>query len=171
LPCARYDSVHRKDKGDRLSSSSSEVVVLTPVLKFVTHIATQNDLASQTVLEAGILDMLLRIYVIFPALSGSLPEDVGRKLALMDACRSIVIVLGMSSETLVFNHPVCILWTDRNSEHLDNPFKERCDAWRRTSRPCALRRLVVIYINSLWKSVNDIISGREACIDIVGFTK
>jgi hypothetical protein len=168
----RYDSLHRKDKGAILSSSSKEVMALAPVLKFMAQIAAQSDLSCQTVLEASILDMLLRIYVIFPTLSDSLPEDVGRKLTLVDACQLIVIVLCRTLEKpeTVYIHPVCILWTDRNSKRPDSPLQNRCGAWRRASRSCALRRLVVIYMGSLWKSI-DIVKGLEACMDIVEFTK
>jgi hypothetical protein len=156
-----------------LSSSCKEVGVLTPVLKFMAQIATQSDLACLTVLEAGILDMLLRIYIIFPALSGSLPEDVGRKLALMDACQLTVVVLcrSLDQPTVVYNHPVCILWTDRNSKRPDHPLQNRCGAWRRAPRHCAMRRLVMIYIGSLWQSNIDVVGDIEACIDIVEFTK
>jgi len=169
----RYDSLQEKGKSTALSSSSKAVVALTPVLKFITQIATQSDLACLTVLEAGILDILLRIYVIFPALSSSLPEDLGRKSALMDACQLTVVVLCrlLEKPQTVYNHPVCILWTDRDSKRPDNPLQNRCGAWRRVPRSCALRRLVVIYAGSLWESNSDIIGGLEACMDIIEFTK
>jgi hypothetical protein len=169
----RYDSLQEKGKSTTLSSSSKAVVGLIPVLKFVTQVATQSDLACLTVLEAGILDTLLRIYVIFPALSSKLPEDFGRKSTLMDACQLTVVVLCrlLEKPQMVYNHPVCILWTDRDSKRPDNPLQNRCGAWRRVPRSCALRRLVVIYTGSLWKSNSDIIGGLEACMDIIEFTK
>lgn len=156
-----------------LSSSSKKVALLAPVLKFMAQIATQNDLTCQTVLEAGILDIILRIYVIFPTLSDSLPEDVGRKLALMDACQLVVVILCRSLEkpAIVYNHPVCILWTDRNSKRPDSPLQNRCGAWRLAPGSCALRRLVVIFTDSLWASNIDIVTGLEACMDIVEFTR
>jgi hypothetical protein len=169
----RYDSLYRKDKGATLSSSCKEVVILAPVLKFMVQIATKSDLTCETVLEAGILDILLRIYVMFPALSGTFPEDVGRKLSLMDACQLTVVVLCQSLQqpATVYSHPVCILWTDRNSKRPDSPLQKRCNAWRRAPRSCALRRLAVIYTGSLWKSDIDIVGALEACMDIVEFTR
>jgi hypothetical protein len=156
-----------------LSSSCHEVMVLTPVLEFMAQVATHSDLTSQTVLEAGILDMLLRVYVIFPALSSSLREDELHKEALLDACQLTVIVLRQSLEdpAAVYNHPVCILWTDRKSKRPDHPLQNRPDAWRQAPRRCALRRLESIYARSLWKSDYDAIGNIEACIDIVEFTK
>ena len=156
-----------------LSSSSKEVMVLTPALKFMAHLATQGDLMCQTVLEAGILGMMLRIYVVFPAFSASLPEDVGRKLALMDACQLIIVVLCRSLERpdAVYHHPVCTLWTGHNSKRANHPLQNRCGAWRQVSGLSPLRRLVVIYTGSLWKSDIDVVGDIEACIDIVEFTK
>lgn len=148
-------------------------MALAPMLKFIAQIASQSDLACQTVLEAGILDILLRIYVIFPALSSSLPEDVGCKSTLMDACQLTVTVLCrlLEKPQMVYNHPVCMLWTDRDSERPDNPLQNRCGAWRRAPRSCTFRRLVVIHTGSLWRPNNDIVGGLEACMDIVEFTK
>lgn len=134
-----------------MQSSSKEVVVLIPILKFMTHITTQSASECQTVLDAGIQDILLHIYIIFLTLSSSLPEDVGRKLALMDACQLIVVILcrSLADPVTVYNHPVCVLWTDRNSERPDDPLNNRCCAWRQTPRSCVLRRLAVIYTGCL----------------------
>jgi hypothetical protein len=152
------------------------------MLDIVIQIGAQNDSTCRTILEAGVLNMLLRIYVAFPMFSHSTPDDVEHKLALLDACRSTLVVLSMSpqNQEMIFSHPVCGLWTDCRPRILGYPvdyespeshFKNRCAAWRRADKSCVKRRLVVIYRGSLWKSNMDTIADMEACVDIVEFTR
>lgn len=122
--------------------------------------------------------MLLRVYVAFPMLSDSAMNEVERKLALLDACRSTLEVLSQSSENqeMILSHPVYVLWADCRSHPMeynssDSPMDDRCAAWRRTDRSCVKRRLVVIYRGSLWKSNIDTTADIEACVDIVEFTR
>jgi hypothetical protein len=55
-------------------SSSEEMSVLPSVLGFIASIAMQSDRACETILEAGILDMLLHIYIVFTTLSDTAPH-------------------------------------------------------------------------------------------------
>jgi hypothetical protein len=139
----------------------------------------QNDSTCRTVLEAGVLNMLLRIYVAFPMPSDAARDEVEQKLALFDACRSTIFLLSRSSQNqaMILSHPVCVLWTDCRPQTLgysagdpESLFKDRCIAWRRADRSCAKRRLVVIYRGTLWKSNVDTVADIEACVDIVEFT-
>jgi hypothetical protein len=162
-----------------LSPCSNEVLGLAPVLNFISQVSTQSDSACQTVLDVGILNMLLRIYVVFPTLSDSTREDADRKLELRDACWLIFDVLGQSQyREVVHNHPVCILWTDCHSQPpgytVDaptDPVQDRCAAWRRVEKSCVKRRAVAIYKYSLWKAEAGTNVGMQACIDIVEFTR
>ena len=149
----RTDSLIREERSHMLPPSSKEVLMLTPMLNFISRFATQNDSACRTVLDVGILNMLLRIYIIFPVLSGTTREDADRKLALRDTCRLVLDILGQSPDRdTTFNHPICILWTDCNSQppgYTDNapadPVHDRCSTWRRVEMPCVKRRALVIY--------------------------
>jgi hypothetical protein len=162
-----------------LPPSSKEVLVLTPVLNFIARIATHSDSACRTVLDVGILNMVLRIYVIFHTLSDTTREDADHKLALRDACRVTLDVLCQSQhQEAVFNHPVCILWTNCHSQPpgyiVDGPtdfVQNRCAAWRRVENSCVKRRAAVIYRYSLWKSDAGSDVNMQACIDIVEFTR
>jgi hypothetical protein len=150
------------------------MLLLPPVLGFIAWIATQNDWAFQTVLEAGILDMILHIYIVFTTLPDTAPQDAYLKEALRSACRLILVILGQSlpHQGTVFNHPVCILWTDC---YLQPPghavqanLQDRRAAWRRADRSNVMRRVLAIYNRILWKSTNDAI---DVCADIVELTK
>ena len=163
-----------------LPPRSKEVMVLTPVLNFIARIATHSDSACRTVLDVGILNMILRIYVIFLTLSDTTREDADHKLALRDACRLTLDVLGQSQhQEAVFNHPVCILWTYCHSQPsgyiVDGPtdvlVQNRCAAWRRVENSCVKRRAAVIYRYSLWKSDAGGDVNMQACIDIIEFTR
>jgi hypothetical protein len=150
-------------------SSSEEMLVLPSVLSFIASIATQSDRACETVLEAGILDMLLHIYIVFTTLSDTAPQDAYLKDALRGACRLILGILGQSPprQGTVFNHPVCILWTDCHSHPsgyaVETNIQDRCAAWRRADRSNVMRRVLAIY-----RSKND---AMDLCADIVELTK
>jgi len=174
----RTDSLIRKERIRTVSPSSKEVLVLVPVLNFISRFAAQSDPACQIALDAGVLDILLRIYIIFPTLSDSTGENAGRKVALRDACQSTLGVLSQSQhQEAIIKHPVCILWKDVHSQPprytIDaptNPDNERSVEWRRVEKSCVERRMIIIYNYALWKPRHD---GNvdEACIDIVEFTK
>jgi hypothetical protein len=176
-PDDRDDSLHQKDRTAMLPPSSKEVLVLAPVLNFIARISTQSESACQTVLEAGVLDILLRIYVIFSMLSNAAQQDADYKEALRGACRLTIVILGQSPrhQGTVFNHPVCILWTDCHSQPpgyaVEAPAEDRGVAWRRVNRLYVQRREIAIYRGSLWRLNNDTVRNIEVCADIVGFTK
>ena len=175
----RTDSLLRKERAIMLSPSSKEVQVLAPVLDFIARIATQSDSACQTILDVGVLDMILRIYIIFPTLSASTQEDADRRLALRDACRLTLGVLGQSQhQEAVSNHPACILWADCHSQPPNytvdtpvDPVQNRCAAWRRVEKSAIERRAVVIYRYFLRKADASTDMDVDAYIDIVEFTK
>jgi len=164
-----------------LSPSSKEVSSLAPVLHFISRFAIQNNSAHQTALDGGVLDMILRIYVILPTLSDSTRQNANSKVALRDACRLTLELLGQSQhQEAVLNHPVCTLWKDFHSQPPGystdapaDPAQERCAAWRRVEKSCIERRMTIIYKYTLWKP--DAASGGnasiEACDDIVEFAK
>jgi hypothetical protein len=150
-------------------SSSEEILVLPSVLSFIASIATQSDRACETVLEAGILDMLLHIYIVFTTLSDTAPQDAYLKDALRGACRLILGILNQSPQRqrTVFNHPACILWTGYHSYHpgyvVQASIQDRCAAWRRADRSNVMRRVLAIY-----RSKNDVM---DLCADIVELIK
>jgi hypothetical protein len=147
------------------------------VLDFVRRIATQGDSACHIVLESGILDMLLGTYVIFPALSDAGWQDANSRAALRGACCSTLVVLGQSPQhqSIVFNHPVCILWTDCHPEFplypINVPIHDRSKTWRRVHSSYVKRREVIICKGSLWKPSNYATVDTEVRGDIAEFTK
>ena len=162
-----------------LSPSSKEVSLLAPVLHFISRFAIQSDPAHQTALDGGVLDMILRIYVILPTLSDSTRQNANSKVALRDACRLTLELLGQSQhQEAVLNHPVCTLWKDVRSQPpgygIDapaDPAEERCATWRRVEKSCVERRMTIIYRYTLWKTDDRGNVDMEACIDIVEFAK
>jgi hypothetical protein len=156
------------------------MLVLVPVLNFIFRFATESYSACQVALDAGVLDILLRIYIVFPTLSDTTRRNADCKVALREACRSTLNVLGQSQhqEAIFNNHPVCILWKDVRSQPpghtIDAPTnsdEERCIAWRRVEKSCVERRMIVIYRYSLWELGPGSNVDMEACADIVEFTK
>jgi hypothetical protein len=157
-----------------VSSSSKEMLVLPPVLGFIAWIATEVDWGCKTVLETGILDMLLHVYIVFATLSDTAIQDADLKEALRGACRLILVILGQSLEhqIMVFNHPVCVLWTGCYSPPLEyggkDYIQDRCASWRRVDRSYVMRRALAIYRGTLRKSEKDV---TDCCTDIVEFTR
>jgi len=148
----------------------------------MTHIIIQSDLARRTVLDAVILDMLLRIYDIFPAFSKSALDVPEPWSPLLVACRSTVLALSHSQENHneILSHPVCIIWTNCDPHppaySLEPPTADdllvaRCAAWRTASGLCIKRRMYMLLTGNLWKSSVDEIENVEACTDIAEFTR
>jgi hypothetical protein len=163
-----------------LSTSSKEAQTLLSVLLLIDQITTESNSTCGTVMKAGIFDVLLRIYVIFPAFSFSAVDGVEHWSALQKACASIIFTISSHPDiTGVLDHPVCAIWTDCHPllpTRKDIPralisIPNRCVAWNEVPRPCVERRLVIIYICCLWKSDVSIIEILEACADIVEFTR
>jgi hypothetical protein len=131
-----------------LSPSSKKLAVLAQALQFMSKFAIQSDFACQIALDGGVLNMILRIYVILPTISDSTRQNVYIKAALRDACRLIIEVLGQSQhQETVLNHPVCILWKDFHLQPsgygIDapaDPAQERCAEWKRVDKSCVERR-------------------------------
>ncbi|KIM82871.1 hypothetical protein PILCRDRAFT_459797 [Piloderma croceum F 1598] len=159
------DSLYRNRTAAKISSSE-DMLVLPSVLSFIASIATQSDQGCETILEAGVLDMLLHIYIVFTTLSDTAPQDAYLKEALHGACRLILGILDQSPQrqrTAVFNHPVCILWTDCHSNPpgyaVETNIQDRSAAWRRADRSNVMRRVLAIY-----RFKNDAV---DLCADII----
>jgi hypothetical protein len=175
----RTDSVNQKERASMLSPSSKELSVLAQVLQFISRFAIQSDSARQIALDSGVLDMILRIYVILPTYSDSTRQNADSKVALRDACRLTLELLSQSQhQEAVLNHPVCTLWKDFHLQPpgygIDapaDPAQERCAAWRRVEKSCVERRMIIIYRHTLWKPDAGGGVGIEACDDIVEFAK
>jgi hypothetical protein len=142
----------------------------------------QGDLACSTVLDAGILDMVLRIYDIFPAFSKSALDAPEHWSPLLNACRSTVLALSQSqnNQSEIFAHPLCAIWANCDPRPpaytLEPPttydlIVVRCVAWRTASSLCIKRRMYVLLTADLWKSNVDEIEYIEACNDVVEFTR
>jgi hypothetical protein len=157
-----------------VSSSSKEMLVLPPVLSFIAWIATQSDWVCQAILDAGVLDMLLHVYIVYATLFDTAQQDTELKEVLRGACRLILAILTQSHQhqKMVFDHPVCILWPDLYSPPPDYSVKahvqDRCVAWRRVDRLYIMRRAITIYKGDLWKSKE---GPTDVCADIVEFTE
>ncbi|KIM86727.1 hypothetical protein PILCRDRAFT_314087 [Piloderma croceum F 1598] len=177
-----YDARYQKSKDTILVTMTEQAKVLIPLLQFVSRSASQNDSACRTALNAGILDLLLRIYVIFPSFSRSAIDAPEHWSPLLKACRSTLHVLSRSetNHDVVLQHPVCFIWMDCHphppvySLEPRSPLDvllARCAAWRETGKACVRRRIMMIFIDSLWKSNAFEIENAEACTDIVEFAR
>jgi hypothetical protein len=157
---------------------------LVPVINFISLLAQYNDSARHAALEEGFLDMLLRIYVIFPTFHMSTAESTAdkrsRRKALLDVCRSALDVLSVESHysDMVFNHPVYHLWL-RCHELVpsyvvwtpEDALDARCAAWRRVEVDIIKRRLMTIWCLASTMEMRDRNSEIWACMDIVEFSR
>jgi hypothetical protein len=178
----RYDTRYQQSRDTVLVTTTKEAKALVLVLHFITGISTQGDSACRTALDAGILDMLLRIYVLFPSFSRS-PIDVPEHWSLLlQACRSTLLALSQSetNHDSVLQHPVCAVWTDCHPHpppySAEPPAPQdsipaRCAGWRRAESKYIKRRMMTIIIDSQWRSNIYEIEDIEACADIVEFTR
>lgn len=148
------------------------------MLHFTLRVATENDESCQIALEAGILDMLLRIYVIFPSFSQAAIDKPEPWVPLRDICRKILLSLSQfrNHHNTVLSHPVSILWNEcrplpppysLQKPPLGDDLRNRAVAWRKAPRSCVKRRITTIYIGCLWRSNVYPIEDMEACSDIV----
>jgi hypothetical protein len=178
----RYDDLCRRAKRAVLSTSCKEAQTLVSVLLLVGQIMMEGDPMCKTALKAGVLDVLLRVYIFFPAFSRAAIDGAEHWLALKNACASLLFTLFSSepNQKEVLEHPVCALWTGCNPlppaytslplAHDDIP-PERHAAWRRGPRLYVKRRLIMIYVDNLWKSNANPTEDMEACADIVEFSR
>ncbi|KZP30505.1 hypothetical protein FIBSPDRAFT_109782 [Athelia psychrophila] len=168
------DSLERKTRTHTVPASSKQVVAITWALIFAAKMATRS--AQQLVIDAGVLDVILRVYIRYPTLGVTTAHDSECKTELFDSCQYLLRIL-VASTPAVFDHPVCSLWTDCNAqppaygeEPSTNPIGFRA-AWRRVPRACAKERLMIIFRGSLWGSDFDSASEIEAYRDLVEFTR
>ncbi|KZP30502.1 hypothetical protein FIBSPDRAFT_945867 [Athelia psychrophila] len=168
------DSLERKTRTHTVPASSKQVVAITWALIFAAKMATRS--AQQLVIDAGVLDVILRVYIRYPTLGVTTAHDSECKAELFDSCQYLLRIL-VASTPAVFDHPVCSLWTDCNAqppaygeEPSTNPIGFRA-AWRRVPRACAKERLMIIFRGSLWGSDFDSASEIEAYRDLVEFTR
>lgn len=176
----RQDALYHKERKATLSPSVKEILVLLCVLDFIGQIATQSASTNSTVLAAGVLDLLLRVYVVFPTLSEVEADDANQKFVLLDACRSIMNALFPSPQidAIIPDHPVFILWTScyaqspgYSGEVMGGTSLDRGFAWSQANKFVSKRRMSSIYKGSLWKSDIHDMGDMETCIDIVEFTQ
>jgi hypothetical protein len=146
------------------------------MIYFIAELARCNPSARQATLEGGFLDMLLRIYVVFPTFYSSNAENPARPSALLDACESAIAVLSTDHlhADLVCNHPVHDLWLrgdqfiPGNVTRIPELLEDRCIAWRRTEAHFVKTRLMTIWSASRYSEEN---AEFQACIDIVEFSR
>jgi len=177
-----YDVDFEALRNTSLSTTTKQARSLVPVLRFVTHFATQSDSCCRTVLKAGILDMLLRIYAIFPAFSKSAIAEPDYWSPLLEACRSTILALSQSRQhhDEIYSHPVFTIWVvscphpptyTPEIRTDDDLLSARCAAWRTAAKPCVKRRMMMILTGGLWMANVHEFENAEACADIVEFTR
>ncbi|KZP30492.1 hypothetical protein FIBSPDRAFT_1038162 [Athelia psychrophila] len=168
------DSLERKTRTHTVPASTKQVVAITWALIFAAKMATRST--QIIVIDAGVLDVILRVYIRYPTLGVTTAHDSECKAELFDSCQYLLRVL-VASTPAVFDHPVCSLWTDCNAQPPAYGEEPRIDpirfraAWRRVPRACAKQRLMIIFRGSLWGSGFDSASGIEAYCDLVEFTR
>jgi hypothetical protein len=144
---------------------------LISIVDFMALIADHDDSACQAAFDGGFLDILLRIYAVFP--------KFGRgRSALFSACTSALLVLSRQPEHLekIIYHPVCTLWTTCGKlfqmlDVVDDSFSSRHSAWRRTGKVCVMSRLVTIYKFLLSTSRLKAAAAVDMCTDLVEFSR
>jgi hypothetical protein len=177
-----YDVDFEALRNTNLSTTTKQARSLVPVLRFVTHFATQSDSCCRTALKAGILDILLRIYTIFPAFSKSAIAEPDYWSPLLEACRSTILALSHSRQydDEIFSHPVSTIWVPSCSHpptytaelrtH-DDLLAARCAAWRIAVKPCVKRRIMMIFTGGLWMANVHEFEDADACTDMVEFAR
>jgi hypothetical protein len=151
-------------------------------MHFIEDLARHNPAARQAALDGGFLNMLLRIYVVFPTFYWSNAEEHARHSLLLDACESALAVLstGAVRADIISNHPVHDLWL-RDEQlvpgHADvtrireESLEDRCCAWRRTEAHFIRTRLKTIWSMSPWYEGNNENAEFQGCIDVVEFSR
>lgn len=179
LNCGSYDTF-ADVKGKNSKLATTDTLILVPVLDWISQITRNNAMLLQAVLNAGVFDILLRIYIILPALSDSTSDDTNHQLALVGICRFILDAIPQMCQNagIGYQHPVFTLWTDCQPQPpgytrraRDGPSSDRAIAWRQAQPSCVKRRLLVIYRRSLWKSQLNSVVDMEACYDILEFVR
>jgi hypothetical protein len=147
------------------------------------YMIAQSTSACRIILKAGILEMLLRIYNIFPAFSKSAIDLPEHWSLLLDACRSTILAISQSSQEYndeILSHPVCTLWANCNPHPpaytLEPPtaydlLMARCTAWRTANTLCIGRRMYMLLTGNQWKSNAYEFEDIDACTDSVEFTR
>jgi hypothetical protein len=147
---------------------------LVAVIDFIMELTRHNQFARQAALEGGFLDMLLRIYVVFPISYKS--DGEAAYSVLLSACQSAISVLSADAfcADLLRNHPVYDLWlrgdqltpyyVPRSPEEI---LEDRGAAWRITRARLVKRRLMII-----WSvlSTHDNVQ-FQTCADVVEFSR
>ncbi|KAF7964770.1 hypothetical protein HWV62_3136 [Athelia sp. TMB] len=81
-------SVGSQKKQKSIPASASQVVAITEALKLAAKIAIRS--AAQTVMDAGLLNILLRVYIRYPTLGITTTQDSDRKAMLLESCQSLL---------------------------------------------------------------------------------
>ena len=173
---SRTEALNQKKRTEFLPPAAKEVQLLVPMLTFIAQFSIHSAANCQIVIGIGALNMLLRIYVIFTTLSGATRDEIERKVALRDACRSTTRILGrVEHEDVVFNHPVCMLWLDCHpqppkytTKDPSDRIQDRWAAWSRVETSCVMRRVIALYRYTVGAAGGDI--DLETAIDLVWFT-
>lgn len=130
----------------------------------------------EAVIDVGVLDVMLRVYIRYPTLVVQTAYDSDCKRELLESSQYLLGIL-VAAAPSVCDHPICSLWVDhgaqspRYDEASDtNPFSFR-SAWRRAPRACAKQQLLIISRGFTLSSGPDIASEVMAYCDLVEFTR
>jgi hypothetical protein len=172
---ASDDNITGNDTRQKLSNSTKEAFRLVPLIDFIGELARHNQFARHTTVEGGCLNMLLRIYVVFPTLHTSDPERSLNNSAILTACKSTLDVLSASTlhADIVSNHPVWLRGNQLTNSSPKTPLEsleDRCIAWRSVETILVKGRLMTIWSTSTWSGANED-AGFQACIDIIEFSR
>jgi hypothetical protein len=148
-----------------------------PIIRFTLQAIQLSHTARRAAIRAGVLDLLLSIYVrgfrnIYPWPSW---EKYGTNGPLLQACNTLLVHLSNHTGSLkaISDHPLFVLWPQcssfaLNESSIEVRLAERWDMWEKQDRNLILCRL---------DSINDILSDRsmegettealDACIDLL----
>lgn len=151
-------------------------------MEFVADLAQHNNFTITAVLEAGFLDMLMYIYISFPALYSRDAEARSQPSPLLEACRITIHVLSDAPEfyECAYSHPVYELWLCNDptlpiydQRTLEMVLEARPAVWRSMQ---TRTHLIKMRVATLWKnsSQGGEMSNEEmiqAAADLIEFTR
>ena len=154
-------------------ASADQVGAITQALKFVARVATR--LTVQIVIDAGVLDVILRVYICFPILDVTTEQGSVCKTALFESCKFLLTMYVAAARHA--EHPVCLLWTACNARPpvygggVRQDSLTRRAAWRQVPGTMARQQLMVAFWGFAWVSDLENMAVVDIYDDLIEFTR
>lgn len=149
---------------------------LEPFIVFLQQLASKKDLVGEAIIEGGIMDYLLHLYVLNLAdpLTEGCPSDSHRTLESFGVqCNSLLHILSGTRQglSLMRQHPLHILWPT----HPDLPFAprmldrtiRRAEMWKTLGSELVLWRIHSVLEMEIWHKLAACLDNRELTLDLM----